>query len=238
MREKPRETRHERAVSGSKAGIDRCSRSRCSSQKRSVARSGLRGDGAGAPGAAIVQFFVETTDYRLLNRTRTTCSGASTFRSSSSITALARSGANPPDPAPIWGKARDRKPWPRANWIAFRTESRIDRSEARQSRLIPATWMIALNGEPTRRSQDGPAQRDRPVLAKFFERLCTASMLDCPRDALGQQEPPRDDVAVPGVDDHVNGLVEQIALDDGHIHGAALRALQWAIEKIPRSATG
>jgi len=30
--------------------------------------------------------------------------------------------------------------------IADRTESRMERSEARQSRLIPATWMMALNG--------------------------------------------------------------------------------------------
>jgi hypothetical protein len=33
-----------------------------------------------------------------------------------------------------------------AAYIAFRIESWIDHSDACQSMLIPATWMIALNG--------------------------------------------------------------------------------------------
>jgi transposase InsO family protein len=58
---KPRETRHERGLIGSRAGIARCSRGLCRGQKRSVVRSGRRSDGAGAPAAATVQFFVEIT---------------------------------------------------------------------------------------------------------------------------------------------------------------------------------
>ena len=61
MRELPRETRHERGVRGCSAGIERCSRGRCSSQKRSVARRGPQSEEAGMRRAAIVQFFVETT---------------------------------------------------------------------------------------------------------------------------------------------------------------------------------
>ena len=61
MRELPRETRHERGVRGCSAGIERCSRDRCSSQKRSVARRGPQGEEGGMRRAAIVQFFVETT---------------------------------------------------------------------------------------------------------------------------------------------------------------------------------
>src|SRR5208283_5290944 len=64
MREIPRETRHERGVRGCSAGIERYSRSRCSSEKRSVAKRGRRSDRGGMPRAAIVQFFVETTAYR------------------------------------------------------------------------------------------------------------------------------------------------------------------------------
>src|SRR5271165_6952926 len=45
MREKPRRQRHERGVKGCSAGIGRCSRRRCSSEKRSVARRGRRSDG-------------------------------------------------------------------------------------------------------------------------------------------------------------------------------------------------
>src|SRR5271157_6637496 len=63
MREKPRRQRHERGVKGCSAGIGRCSRRRCSSEKCSVARRGRRSDGGGMRRAAIVQFFVETTVY-------------------------------------------------------------------------------------------------------------------------------------------------------------------------------
>ena len=44
------------------SGIERCSRDRCSSQKRSVTRRGRRSDLGGMRRVAIVQFFVETTD--------------------------------------------------------------------------------------------------------------------------------------------------------------------------------
>lgn len=57
---------------------------------------------------------------------------------------LAFSRFDPPEPAQMIGKAIDRNSVSLANDIAFRTESRIDRSEARQSMLIPGTWMIAL----------------------------------------------------------------------------------------------
>ena len=43
------------------------------------------------------------------------------------------------DPAPISGTAIDRNPLSVASRTAFLTESRIDRPDARQSRLIPAT---------------------------------------------------------------------------------------------------
>ena len=64
MREKPRRRWHERGVRGSRAGIARCSRGRCSSQKRSVARWSRRGDSGGTHQAAIVHFFKENTVYR------------------------------------------------------------------------------------------------------------------------------------------------------------------------------
>src|SRR6516225_7519375 len=57
MREKPRETRHERGVSRSSAGIGRCSRSWCGNEKRSVATSGRRSDSGDTHQASIVYFF-------------------------------------------------------------------------------------------------------------------------------------------------------------------------------------
>src|SRR6516162_1835716 len=75
MRGRPRRRWHERGVSGSRAGIARCSRGRCSSPKRSVARRSRRGDGGDTHQAAIVHSFKETTDYgsyekKLLKRMR------------------------------------------------------------------------------------------------------------------------------------------------------------------------
>ena len=56
MREKPRRQRHERGVRGCSAGIERCSRSRCSSEKRSVARRGRRSDGGVCPEPRLYSF--------------------------------------------------------------------------------------------------------------------------------------------------------------------------------------
>ena len=63
MREKPRRSWHERRVRGPRAGIARCSRSRCSSQKRSVARWSGRGDSGGTHQDPIVHFLKENTGY-------------------------------------------------------------------------------------------------------------------------------------------------------------------------------
>ena len=71
MRELPRETRHERGIRGCSAGIERCSRSRCSSGKHSAARRGRRSDRRGMRRAAIAQFFVETTVYLDLTAEKT-----------------------------------------------------------------------------------------------------------------------------------------------------------------------
>src|SRR5579884_3966331 len=55
-------------------------------------------------------------------------------------------GETPPDPAPIKGKAIEHTPSCSAVCMALRTEFRIEAGVARQSMLIPATWMIALKG--------------------------------------------------------------------------------------------
>src|SRR5262249_42483676 len=47
---------------------------------------------------------------------------------------------------------------------AFLTESRIDRSDALQRRLIPATWMIALNGKRPAEVSTAPPSGIAPCL--------------------------------------------------------------------------
>ena len=77
--------------------------------------------------------------FALLKSTTFTVIGTSSLLSSSSINVFACSWLKPPDPAPINGKAIDVKSFSWASRTAFLTESRIDRSDALQSILIPAT---------------------------------------------------------------------------------------------------
>ena len=60
--------------------------------------------------------------------------------------------------------------WARA--IAFRTESRIDRSDARHSMLIPATWMIALNGNRPAEVSTAPPSGIEPCLRSSLKGPC------------------------------------------------------------------
>ena len=53
--------------------------------------------------------------------------------------------------------------------------------------------------------------------ADFSEWSVASTTFDGTRNALRQQEPPRNDVAVPCVDDDFHVLIEQIAFDDGDV---------------------
>jgi hypothetical protein len=62
------------------------------------------------------------------------------------------------------------------------------------------------------------------MFPEFPERAGATTPFDRPGHALWEQEPPRDDVPIPGIDDHVNVLVEEIALDDLNVHSVILSA--------------
>jgi len=62
------------------------------------------------------------------------------------ITSSADSALNPPEPEPMIGKATVEKSCFCAIAIAFCTDARMEYSEARHSMLIPATWIMPLNG--------------------------------------------------------------------------------------------
>jgi hypothetical protein len=110
-------------------------------------------------------------------------------------------------------------PFSWANWMAFFAETRIDRFDALQSILIPSTWMMPLNGSLPAEVKTSPPSLPYELL----RRDQFPSTLDGSANALGQQQPPRDDVAAPGVDNHFHILIEQIDfdnLDDGGAHNA------------------
>lgn len=65
---------------------------------------------------------------------------------------------------------------------------------------------------------DGAAEGDHRQAGEFAERGEAAAAFDGAGDALGEEEPPGDEVAVPGVDDDVDGLVEEVAGEDLEVH--------------------
>lgn len=71
----------------------------------------------------------------------------------------------PPVPAPMSGKAIERKPRPRASAMAFRTESRIERSGDRQRRLMPATWIMPRWGRRPELVRTAPPSAIGPFFA-------------------------------------------------------------------------
>lgn len=62
------------------------------------------------------------------------------------------------------------------------------------------------------------------MLSEFPERLVAPALFDRTGDSLGQQQPPRNEVSIPGVDDAVDVLIEQVAVDDLQIHVGRMKA--------------
>jgi len=73
------------------------------------------------------------------------------------MSSRARVWSKLPDPAPMIGKAADAKPSSSTIPITLRTDPRTDLSLARQSMLIPATWMMPRWG-----SRPGPVRTASP----------------------------------------------------------------------------
>ena len=72
----------------------------------------------------------------------------------------------------------------------------------------------ALECKAPRSGQDSPTERQHTIAAKLTERRNPGTASDRAGNALGQEQPPRDDVPVPGVDDDLYVLVQQIAVAD------------------------
>ena len=75
-----------------------------------------------------------------------------------------------------------------------------------------------FKGEISRRGQDCAAQCHRTMFREFAEGTISGLTLDRSRYALWDQQPPRNHVAIPGVDYHFDLLIEEISLDDFRLH--------------------
>ncbi len=69
-------------------------------------------------------------------------------------------------------------------------------------------------GEPAGAGDDGTAEGEDPCAGEFPEGCVAGALLDGSRDALGKQQPPGNEVAVPGVHDDLDGLFEEVAVTD------------------------
>ena len=72
--------------------------------------------------------------------------------------------------------------------------------------------------EPSRTGQTGRPKRERSCFRELAKRGRTGAALDGTRHSLRKQQPPGNDVPVPGVDDRIDSLVEKIAIYDFDIH--------------------
>src|SRR5581483_11676008 len=76
----------------------------------------------------------------------------------------------------------------------------------------------AAKGQLPGGGKRGLSERKRAVPGKFTERLGSSLPLDGSRNPLRQQQPPGNNVAVPGVDNDLDRLGQQIAFDDFGLH--------------------
>jgi len=73
--------------------------------------------------------------------------------------------------------------------VEFRTESRIDCSDARQSMLIPATWMIPLNGSLPAEVSTAPPNGIGPCFRSSLEGPVPPCFLIAPETPWGSSSP-------------------------------------------------
>jgi len=70
-----------------------------------------------------------------------------------------------------------------------------------------------LVGEAASRSLNCTAERDWPKAAQFTKGLIPAPTFDGTGHSLRNEQPPRDDVSVPGIDDDLHLLVKEVAIE-------------------------
>ena len=75
-----------------------------------------------------------------------------------------------------------------------------------------------FEGEFASTGDDRAAERNGARLAKFAERSVAAAFFNRTRNALRQEQSPRNDVAVPRVHDHIDILVEKVAINGLEMH--------------------
>ena len=149
-----------------------------------------------------------------------------------------RSSPNPPVPAPMSGIAREVMP------ASAATRDGVESGIADRLLGCPPEGVDAgdvddpAEGQASGSRQHRLAKLKDAVAANFSERCVAAAFLDGSAYPLRQQQPPRDEVAVPWVDSAIHRLFEQISFNKLDVvvivHGSAfclLRALRPSVTK-------
>lgn len=82
----------------------------------------------------------------------------------------------------------------------------------------PRNMNDGLKRESSRTGDRRTTERQHSKLSEFFERGKATTLLDRARDALWEKKPPRNQIPIPGVDDHLDILIKQITLDEDYWH--------------------
>ena len=62
---------------------------------------------------------------------------------------------------------------------------------------------------------------ESPPFVRVPETVEATPFLDRARDALRLKQPPRDDGSMPDIDDDVDVLLEQVSVNEGHVHASS-----------------
>lgn len=87
------------------------------------------------------------------------------------------------------------------------------------AQVNPCHMNNPLIGQSSRLGEYGMAQRDRPMFGQFFKWTGSTTFFYRARYTLRQQQPPRNNIAIPCVDDDVHVLIEQITFYNKRHHG-------------------
>lgn len=79
----------------------------------------------------------------------------------------------------------------------------------------------AFEGQASSGSENGMTKRNWTVPRELTKGAIARLTFDRPGDAVRNEEPPRDDVAIPWVDDGIDPLAEKVPINHDVAHGVS-----------------
>src|SRR5690349_16247855 len=86
-----------------------------------------------------------------------------------------------------------------------------------------------LERQATRAGHDSATEWNRSHPAKFSKRLGSAPTFNRSRHTLRKQQPPGNDIAVPGVNDHIDFRIQQVSINYFGLHCEPRESGKWLL---------